>query len=99
MYLCDRCQKGMQVGMKVSHSHIRTKKRSIPNLHVLTLKVDGRRKTMRLCTKCVRIMRAAYPRIIEEKPAEKSEAKVEKKTPEKEVKEETETQEVVSQEA
>ncbi len=100
MYLCDRCQKGMQTGMNVSHSHRRTKKRNIPNLHVLTLKVDGRNKKMRLCTKCVRIMRTAYPRIVE-KPVEKAETKAEKKTPEKEVKTEevVETPEPVSQEA
>lgn len=61
MYLCDRCQKGLQVGMNVSHSHRRTKKRSLPNLHVITVKVDGRGQTMRLCTKCTRIVRAQYP--------------------------------------
>lgn len=47
--------------MSVSHSHIRTKKRSIPNLHVITVRVDGKNKTMRLCTKCTRIVRKLYP--------------------------------------
>ncbi len=72
MYLCDRCQKSLQVGMSVSHSHIRTKKRSLPNLHVITVKVNGKNKTMRLCTKCTRIVRAQFPyNKVSEKPAAK----------------------------
>ena len=55
MYSCDRCGKGAQVGMKVSHSHRRTKKRSMPNLHKITLSIGGRRQSMSLCTKCLRI--------------------------------------------
>lgn len=47
--------------MNVSHSHIRTKKRSLPNLHVVTVIVDGKRQPMRLCTKCTRIVRKKYP--------------------------------------
>nr|QBM01629.1 50S ribosomal protein L28 [uncultured archaeon] len=47
--------------MNVSHSHRRTKKRSLPNLHVITVRVAGRNQTMRLCTKCTRIIRAQYP--------------------------------------
>ena len=85
MYLCDRCQKGLQVGMNVSHSHRRTKKHSLPNLHVLTVKVDGKNKTMRLCTKCARIVRAQFPRVVEEKketPQEKAPEKPEKAEPE-----------------
>lgn len=81
MYVCDRCQKGLQVGMNVSHSHIRTKKRSLPNLHVITVKIDGKNQTMRLCTKCTRIVRAKYP--YNQEPV----AKVEKKAETKEVKE------------
>lgn len=68
MYICDRCQKGLQVGMNVSHAHNRTKKRSLPNLHVLTVRVNGKNKTMRLCTKCTRLVRREYPYKIEEKP-------------------------------
>ncbi|MCH8821627.1 50S ribosomal protein L28 [Patescibacteria group bacterium] len=55
MYVCDHCGKGSQVGMNVSHSHVRTKKRSRPNLHKTTLVYDGRRQTMKLCTKCLRV--------------------------------------------
>lgn len=55
MYSCDHCGKSAQVGMKVSHSHRRTKKRSMPNLHKITLPIGGRRQTMVLCTKCLRL--------------------------------------------
>lgn len=55
MYVCDHCGKGSQVGMNVSHSHVRTKKRSKPNLHRTTLVYNGRRQTMKLCTKCLRL--------------------------------------------
>lgn len=79
MYVCDRCQKGLQVGMNVSHSHIRTKKRSLPNLHVITVKIDGKNKTMRTCTKCTRIVRKLYPFKVEEAP--KTEVKEAKKEP------------------
>lgn len=80
MYVCDRCQKGLQVGMKVSHSHIRTKKRSLPNLHVITVKVNGKNQTMRLCTKCTRIVREKYP--YNQEPVVKSEKLTTKATKE-----------------
>ncbi len=80
MYICDRCQKGLQVGMNVSHAHNRTKKRSLPNLHVITVRVAGKNKTMRLCTKCTRIVRKENPFRIEEKPQmPKIDSKEEKK--------------------
>ena len=80
MYLCDRCQKGRQVGMNVSHAHNRTKKRSLPNLHVITVRDAGKNKTMRLCTKCTRIVRKQYPYKVEETPKiPQKETKIEKK--------------------
>jgi large subunit ribosomal protein L28 len=57
MLKCYRCGKGVQVGMNVSHSHVRTKKRSKPNLHVFNFKVGGTTKRVRLCTKCIRIVK------------------------------------------
>ena len=56
---CDRCGKGVLVGMNVSHSHIRTKKRSYPNLHSFKLKSGGVTKRLRLCTKCLRTVKKA----------------------------------------
>jgi large subunit ribosomal protein L28 len=57
MRACDRCKKGVQVGMNVSHSHVRTKKRSMPNLHTLTIKSGSEKQRMHLCTKCLRIVK------------------------------------------
>ncbi len=57
MRACDRCGKGIQVGMNVSHSHIRTKKRSLPNLHAFKVKEGNITKRLSLCTKCIRIVR------------------------------------------
>lgn len=93
MYICDRCQKGRQVGMNVSHSHRRTKRKTLPNLHVMTVRVEGKNKTMRLCTKCLRLTRIEYPRVargtevVEKKatPAVKSETPKEELAEEKEV--------------
>jgi large subunit ribosomal protein L28 len=97
VYRCERCQKGLQVGMNVSHSHRRTKKHSLPNLHIITVKVDGRNRTMRLCTKCTRIIRSQYPF----KPTGNlQQVKTEKKEiPVKEEEVETEAKEIVGQEA
>lgn len=78
MFICDRCQKGRQVGMNVSHSHRRTKRKSLPNLHTMTVRINGKNKTMRLCTKCLRLVRKEYPRVAFEIGAE---VKKEEKAP------------------
>jgi len=89
MYICERCGKGLQVGMNVSHSHRRTKKRSLPNLHLTSIYIGGKRVKARYCTKCLRIMRAAYP-YVQSKPdkVEIKEVKETPKTEKKRVKEE-----------
>ena len=67
MYSCERCGKSAQVGMKVSHSHRRTKKRSMPNLHKITLSIGGRRQSMSLCTKCLRLEKKKYTLTLKDK--------------------------------
>jgi large subunit ribosomal protein L28 len=67
MMRCDRCGKGLQVGMNVSHSHVRTK-RSYPNLH--TFRVPNRGK-MSFCTKCLRIVKADVAKSLSSKPEKK----------------------------
>lgn len=52
--------------MNVSHAHNRTKKKSLPNLHIITVRDAGKNKTMRLCTKCTRIVRKQFPFKVEE---------------------------------
>lgn len=58
MYTCDRCGKARQSIMSVSHSHRRTQKTSLPNLHRISVTFKGERTALRLCSKCVRLVRA-----------------------------------------
>jgi len=51
---CDVCGKGPQIGYNVSHSHVRTKKRWLPNLQRVTAVQRGRPVRMRVCTKCLK---------------------------------------------
>ena len=80
---CDRCGKGVQVGMKVSHSHIRTKKRSYPNLHTFTVGVGGSKRRLRLCTKCLRIVKRQQTAVLAKKAEKPSVVEVQKMTEEK----------------
>ena len=62
-YRCDICGKGPQVGMNVSHSHRRTKRRLLPNLQPVRVS-DGMGGTVRLrvCVSCIKagkVQRAA----------------------------------------
>ena len=68
MRSCYRCDKGVQVGMNVSHSHVRTKKRSYPNLHAFTIKEGAISRRVKLCTKCLRIVKAQQARKVEKTP-------------------------------
>lgn len=51
---CDICGKGVVVGMKLSHSHIRTKRTWEPNLQRVRALVDGKPQKIRVCTRCLR---------------------------------------------
>jgi len=51
---CDICGKGHQTGMSVSHSHIRTKRRWLPNLQRVRALRAGRVVALRVCTKCLK---------------------------------------------
>lgn len=51
---CDICGKHPLVGCNVSHSHVRTKRRSLPNLQKVQAKIDGSVKTIRVCTRCLK---------------------------------------------
>jgi large subunit ribosomal protein L28 len=51
---CEVCDKGPLTGNSVSHSHIKTKRRTLPNLqNVRTLK-NGAPLRMRVCTSCLK---------------------------------------------
>ena len=51
---CAVCGKGPQVGSNVSHAHNVTKRRFMPNLHKVRAKVDGKTKTIRVCSSCLK---------------------------------------------
>lgn len=51
---CAVCGKGPQVGYTVSHSHIRNKRRFLPNLQSVHTHVDGQNVRLRVCTSCLK---------------------------------------------
>lgn len=51
---CAVCGKGPQVGYTVSHSHIRNKRRFLPNLQSVRTRVDGQNVRLRVCTSCLK---------------------------------------------
>ncbi|MBI2896096.1 MAG: 50S ribosomal protein L28 [Deltaproteobacteria bacterium] len=51
---CEICGKGHQVGNKVSHSNIKTKRLQMPNIQSLHAVVDGVHRRVRACTRCIR---------------------------------------------
>ena len=69
-YKCDMCEKGRMVGKQHRH-HAgvagnrwnrrapKTQKIFKPNLHVARILIDGIKQKMKLCTKCLRIAKAA----------------------------------------
>ena len=64
---CDNCGKGIMYGHNVSHAKNRTRKIFKPNLHKARIAVGSVFKTMRLCTKCLRMLKPkAAPLKVEE---------------------------------
>ncbi len=51
---CEICGKGVIFGNKVSHANNKTNRRWKPNLHKVTLTINGRKRKVRVCTKCLR---------------------------------------------
>ncbi len=51
---CEICGKGPQVGMNVSHSHRRTKRRWLPNLQRVKAMRGKTPVTLRVCAKCLK---------------------------------------------
>ncbi len=51
---CDLCGKTPQFGHYVSHSKQRTNRRWVPNIHPVTLIIDGQPQKLNLCTRCLR---------------------------------------------
>lgn len=54
MAMCQVCGKGITSGIKLSHSHIRTKRTWSPNVQRVKAIVNGTPKRIRVCTRCLR---------------------------------------------
>lgn len=55
--VCAVCGKGRDVGHNVSHAKNRTQRIRKPNLHAHKLTVDEVGLRVRLCTKCLRLVK------------------------------------------
>ncbi len=51
---CDICGKGPVTGNRISHAHNVNKRRWMPNLQRVNAVVDGKKKKIRVCTRCLR---------------------------------------------
>ena len=51
---CAICGKQRKVANNVSHSNIKTKSLQRPNLQNVHVVIDGSRKRVRVCTRCIR---------------------------------------------
>ncbi len=54
---CENCGKGIMVGHNVSHAKNRTRKVFKPNLHNTRTLIDGVSRRVKLCTKCLRVLK------------------------------------------
>ena len=61
---CFNCDKGVMYGHNVSHAKNRTNRLFKPNLHYARIVHDGTSMRVRLCTKCLRLLkRKAAPKV------------------------------------
>lgn len=51
---CEICDKGVQCGNNVSHSHLKTKRTWKPNIQRVRAVVNGEVKQISTCTRCLR---------------------------------------------
>lgn len=52
--VCDICAKKPIFGMKLSHSHRRSRRRWNPNIQRVRAIVDGSTKRVNVCTRCLK---------------------------------------------
>lgn len=63
---CMNCGKGVMYGHNVSHAKNRTRKVFKPNLHAAHVQMGTTKVKVRLCTKCLRVVKnAAKPQVVE----------------------------------
>ncbi len=51
---CEVCNKGVMSGNMVSHSNRKTKRGWAPNIQSVRVVVDGAKRRMNVCTRCLR---------------------------------------------
>ena len=54
---CANCGKGVIYGHNVSHAKNRTKRLFVPNLHPARVMINGAVQRVRLCVKCLRMLK------------------------------------------
>jgi large subunit ribosomal protein L28 len=54
---CENCGKGVMYGHNMSHAKNRTNRIFAPNLHPARVMIGGLIKRVRLCTKCLRMLK------------------------------------------
>jgi len=52
--ICEICKKGPVSGHQISHSHRKTKRKWLPNLHTVKVKRDNQVVKIKVCTKCLK---------------------------------------------
>ena len=52
--VCDICGKKPLVGNNVSHAHNKTKRVWQPNLQSVNAVVNGQKRKVKVCTRCIR---------------------------------------------
>ena len=59
MYACDICAKAPMSGHNVSHSHRKTKRRFLPNLHKKRMVIQGTSIQVKICAQCLKTLSKA----------------------------------------
>ena len=59
--VCDVCGKHPSFGMRLSHSHRRTKRRWNPNIQQVRAVVGGSNRRINACTGCIRAGKVTKP--------------------------------------
>jgi large subunit ribosomal protein L28 len=59
--VCELCGKHPSIGMNLSFSHRRTKRRWNPNIQRVRAVVDGSNRRLNVCTSCIRAGRVTKP--------------------------------------
>ena len=64
---CENCGKGVMYGHNVSHAKNRTKRSFAPNLHTAKVIMKGVMARVKLCTKCLRMLKKSTKKALASK--------------------------------